>query len=263
MHGTSFIPVIAALALIPAPAVADIPDPDTGKIAGYTYGSEAYNSYTAWSGGMPWIWQFSAQHIGVSPTPVAGQTFYLHVHTAMISPHSVTGDVLLVLDQDAGGLPLRYAPTAAMPLVCSRGQFDPILATSAATCPASVSVASGQFVVSNLEPLVPGFGFDVLVPVAVDQAAVGTAAMTAMWATSISVNTPNVLATVPVTVGAAAQPVTKPIPKKLRKYKKVKSLTPAVCKVQGRTVVKVADGICRLKGTKRPGHGPKVVSLPM
>lgn len=258
--------VVVSLALLAggAPAMGDTPDPATGKIAGYTYGESAYNSYTSWSGGFLWIWQFSSQHIGVAPNPVAGSAFYLHAHTAIIAPHNVTGNVLLTIDQDAGGLPLRVAPTASMPLVCSRTQFDPIVATSPATCRATVSLESGQYVVSNLEPLVPGFAFDVLVPVVVDSAATGTAAMTAMWASpdvTLSIN--NVMASVPVTVAAApvtptptptpttpTTPSTKPLPKKLRKYKKVRSLTPAVCTVANRRVVIHSHGLCKLKARK-------------
>lgn len=251
---TKVISAAAVLTLLGTPAVAAEVDPTTGKIAGYTYGADAYNSYTAWSGGMPWIWQFSSQHIGVSPAPVAGQTFYLHAHTAVTAPHSVTGNVLLTIDQDAGGLPLRY--DSRLPTICTRGQFDPILATAAIPC-TTVRAESGSWVVSNLEPVVPGFGVDVQVPFVVDSAASGTAAMTAMWATTdVSLNTPNVVATVPVTVG---QPVTRPLPKVLRKYKKVRSLTPSVCTVTGRTVTKVSDGTCVLKGSKRPHHKAKVV----
>ncbi len=254
---TKVISAAAVLTLLGTPAVAADVDPTTGKIPGYTYGEEAYNSYTSWSGGMIWIWQFSAQHIGVSPSPVAGQPFYLHAHTAVIAPHSVTGNVLLTIDQDAGGLPVRYDPR--LPTICTRGQFDPIVATTAIPC-TTVRAESGQWVVSNLEPVVPGFGIDVQVPFVVDAATSGTAAMTAMWATGdVSLSTPNVLATVPVTVGAAPAPVTRPVPKSLRKYKKVRSLSPGVCTVKGRTVTKVADGICALKGTKRPHRKPRVV----
>ena len=251
----------AALMMSAAPAVAADVDPTTGKIPGYTYGEEAYNSYTAWSGSMIWIWQFSAQHIGVSPTPVAGQPFYVHAHTAVIAPHSVTGNVLLTIDQDAGGLPLRYDPS--LPTICTRGQFDPIVATTAIPC-TTVRAESEQWVVSNLEPVVPGFGIDVQVPFVVDSATSGTAAMTAMWATTdVSLKTPNVLATVPVTVGAAPvqpqPPVARPVPKTLRKYKKIRSLSPGVCTVKARTVTKVANGSCVLKGSKRPHHKPRVV----
>jgi hypothetical protein len=245
------LPALAAAALL-VPA-ADV-DPASGKIPGYTYGADAFNSYTAWSGGMPWIWQFSSQHIGYPGNATAGQPFYLHAHTAVIAPHSVTGNVLLVIDQDAGGLPLRFDPSR--PTICTRGQFDPVQATTSIAC-TTVRAESGQWVVSNLEPVVPGFGIDVQVPFVVDKATSGTAAMTAMWATTdVSLSNRNVLATVPVTVSS---PITRPVPKKLRKYKKVKSLTPAVCTVSKRTVVKVSGGTCALKGSKWKGHKPRVV----
>ena len=57
------------------------------------------------------------------------------------------------------------------------------------------------------------------------------------------------LATVPVTVPAAPT-VTKPLPKKLRKYTKVKSLTPKVCTVKNRKVIVKKSGLCKLKGGK-------------
>lgn len=260
MFGNSLTVLVAALALLPGPARADTPDPATGKIAGYTYGADAYNSYTAWSGGFPWIWQFSAQHIGVSPSPMSGQPFYLHAHTAVIAPHDVTGNVLITIEQDAGALPLRVVPTQAMPVVCSRTQFDPVVGTTPTPCRASVSLESGSYVVSNLEPLVPGFAFDVLVPVAVDAASSGTAAMTAKWASpDVTLNVNNVMASVPVTVAVAPvapmptptpQATTKAIPKKLRKYKKVRSLTPSVCTVSGRRVVIHSHGVCKLKAGK-------------
>ncbi len=262
MFGKSLALVLAVGLLAPAPALADSPDPTTGKIAGYTYGADAYNSYVSWGGSSMQFWWFSAQHLGVAPGAQAGTPFYLHAHTAVLAPHSVTGNVLITIDQDAGGLPLRVAPTASMPLVCSLAQFDPVVATSSVPCRASVTLESGQYVVTNLEPLVPGFAFDVLVPVVVDTAATGNAAMTAMWATTdVTLSTNNVMASVPVTVGAAPPPVTRSLPKGLRKYKKVKSLTPAVCTMSGRTVLKVGSGTCSLKGTKRPRHRPKVVSF--
>lgn len=232
-----------------AAAAAPSPDPESGKVAGFTYGADEYNSYNAWSGGMLWIWQFSSQHIGYGGTPVAGQPFYLHAHTAIIGGYDVTGNVLMTVDQDAGSLPLRYTPTAAMPLTCYRTQFDPVQAVSPAACRATVTVESGQFLVSNLEPLVTGFGFDVLLPVTSDAATSGNAAMTAMWATEdVTLSIPNVMATVPVTVGA---PPTKPLPKALRKYPKVKSLTPKVCTVKNHKVVVVKSGLCKLKGGKK------------
>lgn len=266
MVGKFVSAVVASLALVAAgaPALADTPDPATGKIAGYTYGADAYNSYTSWSGSMLWIWQFSAQHIGVAPGPTAGTAFYLHAHTAVIAPHAVTGNVLVTIDQDAGGLPLQVAPTASMPLVCSRTQFDPVVGTTSVPCRATVSLESGQYVVSNLEPLVPGFAFDVLVPVVAGSATTGTAAMTAMWASpDVSLNINNVMASVPVTVANAPvtptptptttptpQVQTKPLPKKLRKFKKVRSLTPAVCTVVNRRVVIHTHGMCKLKARK-------------
>lgn len=266
MVGKLAFALVVSVALLAggAPALGDTPDPATGKIAGYTYGADAYNSYTAWSGGMPRIWQFSTQHIGVAPGAQAGSAFYLHAHTAVIAPHAVTGNVLITIDQDAGGLPLRVAPTASMPLTCSRTQFDPVVGTTSVPCRATVSLESGQYVVSNLEPLVPGFAFDVLVPVVADSAASGTAAMTAMWASpDVSLNINYVMASVPVTVASAPvtppptptttptpQVVTKPLPKKLRTFKKVRSLTPAVCTVVNHRVVIHTHGMCKLKARK-------------
>ncbi len=244
------IAIAAGLCLFAGPAAAAVPgpiNPEDGKIAGFTYGEDAYNSYTSWSGGMIWIWQFSAQHIGYQGAPAAGVPFYLHAHTAVIAPHSVTGNVLITIDQDAGGMPLRYSPSAAMPTRCYLTQFDPVVGVSDRPCRANITVESGQFVVSNLEPLVPGFGFDVLLPVVSDQTT-GTAAMTAMWASEdVGLNIDNVMASVPVTVGAS----TWTMPKKLRSYSKVKSLTPTVCAVQKHKVVVKKSGLCKLKGTKK------------
>ena len=258
---TAITALVSAAMFIPTTAAADTPDPATGKIAGYTYGEDAYNSYTAWSGGMPWVLAVLGSNTsGSAPAPRPGAAFYLHAHTAIIAPHAVTGNVLVTIDQDAGGLPLRVAPTAAMPLACSRTQFDPVVGTTSVPCRATVSLESGQYVVSNLEPLVPGFAFDVLVPVVVDSAATGTAAMTAMWASpdvTLSIN--NVMASVPVRCPGTRRRhprttphdgVTKPLPKKLRKYKKVRSLTPAVCTVVNRRVVIHTHGMCKLKARK-------------
>ncbi len=258
MYAKSLAVAVCGLALMaPGPAAADaVPvDPATGKIAGFTYGEDESNSYVSWSGGFLWTWFFSSQHIGVGPSPRAGVPFYLHAHTSVIAPHDVTGNVLLTVDQDAGGLPLRYAPSASMPLRCSRSQFDPVQSVTAIECP-TVTQESGQFVVSKLEPLVPGFAVDIEIPVVADSPTSGTAAMTAMWATmDVTLSNNNVLATVPVTVGAAptppvTQPVIKPLPKKLRKFTKVRSLTPKVCKVQKRKVVVLKSGVCKLKGGK-------------
>lgn len=270
MYAKSLAVAVCGLALMaPSAAAADaVPvDPETGKIAGFTYGKYEVNSYVSWSGGFLWTWFFSSQHIGFGPgTPQAGVPFYVHAHTGVIAPHDVTGNVLLTVDQDAGGLPLRYAPSASMPMRCSLSQFDPVQSVTAIECP-TVKQESGQFVVSKLEPLVPGFAVDIEIPVVADSPTSGTAAMTAMWATTdVTLSNNNVLATVPVTVGAAPpstppppvnpnppvnQPVTKPLPKKLRKYKKVRSLTPSVCKVKKRKVVVLKSGLCKLKGGKR------------
>ena len=158
---------------------------------------------------MIWIWFFSSQHIGVPPAPVAGVPFYLHAHTAVIAPHDVTGNVLMTIDQDAGGLPLRW-PSAATPMRCSLSQFDPVQSTTPIPCP-DVSLASGSYVVSSLEALVPGFALDIEFPVVVDGPTSGTAAMTAMWATTdVGLSNNNVLATVPVTVAANPNPPTNP-----------------------------------------------------
>ena len=264
------IAIAAGLCLVAGPAAAGVPgpiNPEDGKIAGFTYGADAYNSYTSWSGGMIWIWQFSAQHIGYQGAPAAGVPFYLHAHSAVIAPHAVTGNVLITIDQDAGGLPLRYSPSAAMPARCYLTQFDPVVGVSDRPCRANITVESGQFVVSNLEPLVPGFAFDVELPVVADTATSGTAAMTAMWASEdVGLNIDNVMASVPVTVGVNPNPpnppattTTKPLPKALRSYPKVKTLTPKVCKVQSRKVVVTKSGLCKLKGTKGKKH--KVVKV--
>ncbi|MEZ5185005.1 MAG: hypothetical protein R2720_04615 [Candidatus Nanopelagicales bacterium] len=271
MFTKSAIVASCALALLaPAPAVwagsdstatTSSVDPATGKIAGYTYGKSEVNSYPTWSGGFIWTWFFSSQHIGYGPgTPVAGVPFYLHAHTSVIAPHSVTGNVLVTIDQDAGGLPLRYAPSASMPTRCSRTQFDPVQASVEIPCPASVKVENGQFVVSNLEPLVPGFGLDIEFPVVVDNATSGTAAMTAMWATTdVSLSNDNVLATVPVTVAVNPNPPTNPVlktkslPKKMRKAKKVHSTTPKTCTVKKKKVVFHKHKVCKVVG-KKNGH---------
>lgn len=257
---------VALTAVVPANAAAPGPiDPDTGKIAGFTYGKDAFNSYNAWSGGFLWTWQFSVQHIGYEGAPVAGKPFYLHANTSVIAPHAATGNVLVTIDQDAGGLPLRYAPSADMPITCTLTQFDPIVASADRPCRADVTVQSGQFVVSNLEPLVPGFGFNVEIPVVTDAPTSGNAAMTAMWASEdVTLSMNNVMASVPVTVAAnpnppITRPVTKPLPKSLRKYPKVKSLTPTVCTVKKRKVTVLRPGTCTLKGTKHGGS--KIVRI--
>ena len=251
MFGKSLIIAASSLALLAPAAQADTVNPDTGKIDGYTYGESAYNTYYYWG----WLYSFSSQHIGVSPAPVAGVPFYLHAHAAIVGP-DLTGNLLLTIDQDAGGLPLRYAPTSAMPMRCFRTQFDPIGSSVEIACPTTIGVESGSYVVSQLEPLVAGFGLDVLFPVIVDNPTSGTAAMTAMWATTdVTLSNNNVLATVPVTIApnpnpTAPPPKTRSLPKKLRKYKKVKSLTPKVCKVKKRKVIVLKSGMCKLKGGK-------------
>ncbi len=242
--------IAAVLALTLAPATVPGPiNPEDGKIAGFTYGEEAYNTYPGWLGSFPWTWTFSQQHIGYPGSATAGQPFYLHANTALVSPDAV-GDVMVTIDEDAGGLPLRYAPSADMPIRCYYTQFDTVMNVSETPCRSSVTVESGQILVSKLEPLSPGFGFSVLVPVVTDKATTGTAAMTAMWAApQVRLSTPNVLAAVPVTV-APAPTVTKPLPKKLRKFTKVKSLTPKVCTVKNRKVIVKKSGLCKLKGGK-------------
>lgn len=248
----SFAVAITALALLaPTPALAEAPgpiEPETGKIAGFTYGLEASNSYSGWMGSWPWIWTFSMEHIGYQGTPVAGRPFYLHAHTAIVSPDAV-GDVMVTIDEDAGGLPLRYAPSAAMPARCYYVQFDPAQQVSETPCRDAITVESGQILVSKLEPLSPGFGFSVLVPVVTGAPTSGTAAMTAMWATpQVTLTNPNLLATVPLTV---APTPTRALPKALRKYPKVRSLTPSVCKVKNRRVLVLNSGVCKLKAGKK------------
>lgn len=252
------IPVaVAVLALLaPPPAFGAVPgpiDPETGKIPGFTYGTEASNTYPGWSGTMPWVWTFSMQHIGYGPgSPVANAPFYLHAHSAIVSPDAV-GDLLVTIDEDAGGLPLRYAPSADMPLKCYYVQFDEVMRAWETPCRDSVTVESGQFVVSRGEPLSPGFGLSVLMPVVVDHQTSGNAAMTAMWAApQVRLSNANVPASVAVTVGADPNPAptVKSMPKVLRKYPQVKSLTPAVCKVANRKVVVSKSGLCKLKGVR-------------
>ena len=254
MFGKSLIVAASTLALLAPAAQADTVNPDTGKIDGYTYGESPYNTYYYWG----WLYSFSNQHIGVSPAPVAGVPFYLHAHAAIVGP-DLTGNLLLTIDQDAGGLPLRYAPNSAMPMRCFRTQFDPIISSTEIACPATVGVENGSYVVSKLEPLVAGFGLDVLFPVVVDNPASGTAAMTAMWATTdVTLSNNNVLATVPVTVAANPNPPTlktKKLPSKLRKAKKVHSVTPKTCSVTKKKVVFHRHKVCKLVGRK---HGHKV-----
>lgn len=242
--------IAAILALTMAPATVPGPiNPEDGKIAGFTYGQEASNTYPGWLGTFPWTWTFSMQHIGYPGNAVAGTPFYLHANSSIVSPDAV-GDLMVTIDEDAGGLPLRYAPTAEMPARCYYTQFDTVMRVSETPCRSSIVVESGQILVSKLEPLSPGFGFSVLVPVATDKATSGTAAMTATWATpQVTLSTLKVLATVPVTV-APAPTVTKPLPKKLRKFTKIRSLTPKVCTVKNRKVVVKKSGLCKLKGGK-------------
>jgi len=247
--------VIAALALAPATVPGPV-NPEDGKIARFTYGEEASNTYPGWLGTFPWTWTFSMQHIGYPGSAMAGVPFYLHANSSIVSPDAV-GDLMVTIDEDAGGLPLRYAPSADMPIKCYYTQFDTVMRVSETPCRDSVVVESGQILVSKLEPISPGFGFSVLIPVVTDAATSGNAAMTAMWAApQVRLSTANVVASVPVTVVAnpnpppASKPVTKPLPKKLRKYKKVKSLTPKVCKVKKRKVVVKKAGLCKLKGGK-------------
>ena len=131
---------------------------ESGKIPGYTYGEDVSNFYTYWSGGWLWRYTFAMHHIGFSPaTPVAGIPFYLHAHAALVAAHDRTGDVLIAIDQDAGGLPIRVVTSPAMPLRCSRGQFYPERqANVEIPCRPTVVQENGYLVVSQLEPLVPG-----------------------------------------------------------------------------------------------------------
>lgn len=257
-------PAPAALALDDHHTASAI-DPATGKIPGYIYGETESNSYPGWLGSTPWLWTFSMQHIGYGPSPVAGVPFYLHTNTSIVSPDA-TGNVLMTIDQDAGGLPLRYAPTESMPIRCTRTQFDPDypVVSVEIPCRSTIDVESGSFVVSKLEPLVPGFALDVEFPVVVDAPTSGTAAMTAMWATTdVNLSNNNVLATVPVTVAVNPNPpvtptkTTKPLPKKLRKAKKVHSTTPKTCTVKKKRVVVKKQGVCKLVG-KKNGHKVRV-----
>lgn len=280
-----------ALVLSAGPAVAGDPDvgasgapviDEYGKIPGYTYGEGVSNNY--WYGSFMWV--FAMHHIGYSPAaPVAGVPFYLHAHVALVAAHDRTGDVLIAIDQDAGGLPIRLAASSAMPLRCSRGQFYPQAQPNVETpCRDTVSVESGYLVVSRLEPLVPGFQLDIEIPVVVDNPTSGTAAMQAMWASQYQPSPLNVYPSVPITVVPNPNPPqdppqnppqdppgTKPVagtyklPKKLRNYAKVSSLTPSVCKVKkvgSKRVVKVSrHGVCKLRGTKSPGGRTKTVTI--
>lgn len=184
-----------------------------GKIAGYTYGEDESNHYTEWSGYFPVRWEFASHHIGVAPGPVAGVPFYLHAHVAVVAPTGPGAKVLISIDQDAGGLPLRVASTAAMPLRCSRANFSAGEANYEVPCRSSVLAESGHFVLTQHEPLLPGFQFDVEIPVVVDNPTSGTAAMFAMWVDEwgYALDSNNILAAVPVTVAAAPAPPPPPI----------------------------------------------------
>jgi hypothetical protein len=182
-------------------------DPETGKVAGVTYGRDEANRYSTWSGTFLMTWTFALQHIGVGPgTPQAGAPFSVHAPTGVVAPHTVSGKVLLTVDRDAGGLPLRYRPGADLLMRCSLAQFDPVKTVTAIDCP-TVTQESGQFVVSTLEPLVPGFALDVQLPRRGRQPHLGHHAMTAMWATTdVGPTLDTILATVPVTVAPAPAP---------------------------------------------------------
>jgi hypothetical protein len=241
--------VIAALTLAPAAAPGPI-NPEDGKIAGFTYGEEAYNTYPGWLGSFPWTWNFSQQHIGYPGTAQAGQPFYLHANTALVSPDAV-GDVMITIDEDAG-MPLRYAPSAEMPLKCYYTQFDTVMNVSETACRGSVTVESGQILVTKLEPISPqASGSACSLPVVTDQGRhrhrrddrhVGRSAGAPQQLRTSSRPSPS--------RSHAAPTVTKPLPKKLRKYKTVKSLTPKVCTVKNRKVVVKKSGLCKLKGGK-------------
>lgn len=243
--------------------VASAPDPVSGQIPGFTYGESKGNWYHT-GGYFPTVWPYSVQQIGVGPNPAAGVPFYLHARTRVIlDPNErVAATVQLTIDQDAGGLSLRYAPTASMPLRCSRTQFRLAQAPVEIPCPA-ISVENGQFTVSNPEPLNPDYSLDVEFPVVVNDPTTGTAAMTARWTTGdVTLSEENVHVTVPVTVAANPNPPsnpslkTKPLPKKLRTAKKVHSTTPKTCSVKKNKVVFRKKGLCKLTGNKH-GHTVK------
>lgn len=242
-----FAPAAPVIAAVPGPI-----NPDDGKIAGFTYGAEEANTYPGWMGSFPWQWTFSQEHLGYGGTPMAGVPFYLHAHAAIVSPDAV-GDLVITIDQDAG-VPLRYAPSADMPAKCYYVQFGDVKSVSETPCRDAIVVESGQILVSRLEPLSPGFGLSVLLPVVADSAGSGAAAMTAMWAApDVRLSVPNVLASVPLTVAANPNPpvTTRSLPKALRKYPKVKSLTPKVCAVKHHKVVVKKSGLCKLKGGRK------------
>jgi hypothetical protein len=240
---------------------------ENGEIPGFTYGKNVSNDYNYWSGGFLWRYTFAMHHIGFSPaTPKAGTPFYLHAHVAVVAAHDRTGNVLIAIDQDAGGLPIRLAASSAMPLRCSRSQFYPEPRPPVEIpCRTTVSVESGYFVVSRLEPLVPGLQLEIEVPVVVDHATSGTAAMQVMWASQYLPDPRTVYPSVPITVAAKPVAGTYKVPKKLRNYAKVRSLTPSVCKVKtvgAKRVVKVSKhGLCKLRGTKSPGGRTKTVRI--
>ena len=244
--------------LIPAPgALASddyrAVDPESGRIASFAYGESKGNWYHT-GGYFPTVWPYSVQQLGAGPNPTAGVPFYLHARSRVIlDPNErVAATVQFAIDQNAGGLTLRYAPSATMPMQCSRTQYRLPEAPVEIACPA-VSVENGQFIVSKAEPLDPNYSLDVLFPVVVDKAASGTAAMTARWVTGdVTLSVENVELTVPLTIAANPKPTvtTKPVPKKLRRYKKVKSLTPKVCTVKKRKVIVLKSGVCKLKGGK-------------
>ena len=212
--------------LIPAPgALASddyrAVDPESGRIASFTYGESKGNWYHT-GGYFPTVWPYSCNKLGAGPNPTAGVPFYLHARSRVIlDPNErVAATVQFAIDQNAGGLTLRYAPSATMPMQCSRTQYRLPEAPVEIACPA-VSVENGQFIVSKAEPSTRTTRW-MLFPVVVDKAASGTAAMTARWVTGdVTLSVENVEPRSRWTIAANPKPTvtTKPVPKKLRKHK--------------------------------------------
>ena len=160
-------------------------------------------------GGMIWIWFFASQHIGVSPAPVAGVPFYLHAHTAVIAPRRRHRE------RARDHRPGRRRSAVAVCAECGHAdalQPQPVRPgavdrRSLPRCQPGKRQLRRELTGSTGSRVRPGHR----VPVVVDSPTSGTAAMTAMWATTdVGLSNNNVLATVPVTVAANPNPPTRP-----------------------------------------------------
>ena len=197
---------------------------------------------------------------------MAGVPFYLHAHTAVIAPHDVTGNVLMTIDQT--------------PEVCRCGMCR----VRPRRCVAASASSTGA--VDHADPLPrcqpgkrqlrreltgstgSGFALDIEFPVVVDSPTSGTAAMTAMWATTdVGLSNNNVLATVPGDGRGESQPADEPDREPDQPHEpdghqettveaaegeEGSPTTPKVCKVHKSTVVfkkKGANSSARSTGT--------------